>query len=238
MTKIADYLLDMVFPRHCPVCDEVLPFGGKLICDDCERKTVFVREPRCRKCGKSLASERGEYCSDCSGVNHSFDRAVSAFVYNDALKDAVFRFKYGGRQEYAYFFADSIYRYLGREIRSFGAEALIPVPIHKNRLKKRGFNQAELIAERLGILMGLPVEKNLIKRIADTRPQKGLSREERRKNLKRAFKLTGNDVKLCRVIIIDDIYTTGSTVDEMAELLKKAGVSSVYVVTLCSGSAL
>jgi len=238
MTGITDYLLDMVFPRRCPVCDEVLPFGGKLICDDCERKMVFVREPRCRRCGKTLISDRGEYCADCSGISHSFDRAVSVFVYNDAMQEAVFRFKYRGRQEYADFFAESIKQYLGREILSFGAEALIPVPIHKNRLKKRGFNQAELIAERLGSLIGIPLEKKLVKRVEDTRPQKGLSREERRKNLKRAFKLTRNDVKLCRVIVVDDIYTTGSTVDEMAELLKKAGVSSVYVVTLCSGSAL
>ncbi len=238
MTGISDYILDMVFPRHCPVCDEILPFGGKLICDECEEKTVFVREPRCRKCGKSLAGDRSEYCGDCAVVRHSFDRAVSVYVYNDAMQEAVFRFKYGGRQEYADFFAESIKQYLGREILSFRADMLIPVPIHKNRLKKRGFNQAELIADRLGSLMGLPVEKNLIKRVADTRPQKGLSREERRKNLKRAFKLTRNDVKSCRVILIDDIYTTGSTVDEMAGLLKEAGVSSVYVVTLCSGSAL
>lgn len=226
----------MVFPRHCPVCDDIIPFGGKLICPDCERKTVFVGEPRCMKCGRVITDAAREYCSDCIEVKHEFTRAVSVFVYNDALQEAIFRFKYRGRQEYADFFAESIDHYLGREIASFGAEALIPVPIHKDRLKKRGFNQAELIAEKLGKLNGLKVEKDLIRRTRSTLPQKGLSREERRKNLKRAFKLTGNDVKLTKLIIIDDIYTTGSTVDEMAKLLKKAGASDVYVVTVCSGA--
>ena len=236
MMKITNVILDMVFPRHCPVCDEILPFGGKLICDECRKKTIFVSEPRCRKCGRALNSDRKEYCRDCEEIRHPFDRAVSVFIYNDAMREAVFRFKYGGRREYADFFAESIYRYLGREIRSFKAEALIPVPIHRDRLKKRGFNQAELIADRLSALSGIPVLKDLVVRVRATRAQKGLSREERRKNLKKAFKLTGNDVKLTGVIIIDDIYTTGSTVDEMALLLKRAGVSWVYVVTVCSGT--
>ncbi len=234
--KISDIVLDMVFPRHCPVCDGIIPFGGKLICRECEEKTLFVKEPRCVKCGRMLDSDRKEYCRDCLQVSHAFDRAVSVFIYNDALQDAVFRFKYGGRQEYADFFAESIEKYLGREIRSFGAEALIPVPIHRDRLAKRGFNQAELIADRLGALMGIPAVKDLVVRTAATRPQKGLSREERRKNLKKAFKLTRNDVKLTKVIIIDDIYTTGSTVDELSLLLRRAGISEVYVVTVCSGS--
>ncbi len=234
--KITDVMLDMVFPRHCPVCDDILPFGGGLICDDCREKTLFVTEPRCMICGRKLDSDRKEYCRDCLNVRHPFDRAVSVFIYNDALQEAVFRFKYGGRREYASFFAESIFRYLGREISSFMAEALIPVPIHRDKLKTRGFNQAGLIAGRLSALTGIPVEKDLVIRVKATRPQKGLNREERRKNLKRAFKLTRNDVKLTKVIIIDDIYTTGSTVDEMSLLLKRAGVSEVYVVTVCSGT--
>ena len=228
----------MLFPRHCPVCDSVLPFGGGLICGDCREKLLYVREPRCRKCGRMLLDSSKEYCPDCAEVKHGFDRAVSVFIYNDAMQEAVFRFKYQKRQEYADFFAESIAGYLGREIRGFGAEALIPVPLHKDRLKKRGYNQAELLSVRLGKILNIPVEASLIKRIRATAPQKTLKRGERRKNLKKAFKLSRNDVKLTKVIIVDDIYTTGSTVDEISDLLRQAGVEHVYVVTVCSGTPL
>ncbi|MBQ7724592.1 MAG: ComF family protein [Lachnospiraceae bacterium] len=235
---IKDIVLDMLFPRRCPVCDSVLPFGGGLICEDCSKKLRNVREPRCRKCGRMLTGAGKEYCPDCENVRHGFERAVSAFVYNDAMQDAIFRFKYQGRQEYADFFAESMSKYLGRELRGFGAEALIPVPLHKDRLKKRGYNQAVLLSERLGKIMGIRVEKDLVKRVRATAPQKTLTREERRKNLKKAFKLSGNGVKLTKVIIVDDIYTTGSTVDEISDLLRVAGVRSVYVATVCSGTPL
>lgn len=233
-----DFLLDMVFPRRCPVCDDVLPFGGALICDGCRKKLMYVSEPRCRKCGKALYNETGEYCADCLKVEHSFDRAVSAFIYNDAARDAIFRFKYRGRQEYARFFAESIWKRLGEEIRSFNAPALIPVPIHRDRLKKRGYNQAALLAAELSGLSGYPVYDRIIGRVRNTAPQKNLSREERMKNMKRAFKLSGNVVELTKAVIVDDIYTTGSTADEMSKVLKSAGIRDVYVVTVCSGTPL
>ena len=228
--------LDALFPRRCAVCDTVLPFGGGKICASCAEKLVPVRDPRCMKCGRMLYSNSAEYCRDCADVKHAFDRAVSAFVYNDAMQESIFRYKYGGRKEYADFYAETMAQYLGKEIRSFKADALIPVPLHKSRLRKRGFNQSALIARKLGKILDIDVAEKLVERVKRTSPQKNLNREERRKNLKRAFKISKNDVKLTRVIIVDDIYTTGSTVDEIALLLRAAGVREVYVATLCSGS--
>ncbi len=236
--SLFEVVLDILYPRHCAVCDEILPFGGGLICEECEDKPVPVSGPRCMKCGRMLYSDREEYCSDCREVIHFYDRAFSVFVYNDAMQQSIFRFKYQGKQEYADFYAESIYKYLGREIMGFKADALIPVPLHKDRLKKRGYNQASLIAGRLSKLTGIKVEEDLVQRVAATMPQKNLNREERRKNLKRAFLLSRNIVELTRVIIVDDIYTTGSTVDEMSLLLKEAGVREIYVVTVCSGTPL
>ncbi|MBR2187351.1 MAG: ComF family protein [Lachnospiraceae bacterium] len=236
--SLFEVVLDILYPRHCAVCDELLPFGGGLVCIGCERKPLPVSGPRCMKCGRMLGSDREEYCSDCREVIHFYDRAFSVFVYNDVMQQSIYRFKYRGKQEYADFYGESIVRYLGREIESLGADALIPVPLHKDRQKKRGYNQASLIAKKLSKLTGIRLEDDLVRRVAATRPQKNLNREERRKNLKRAFLLSRNIVKLTRVIIVDDIYTTGSTVDEMSLLLKEAGVREVYVVTVCSGSPL
>ena len=127
---------------------------------------------------------------------------------------------------------------LGKTIRGWQAQALIPVPIHKERRRKRGYNQAELLADRLGKRMGIPVRNDLIVRCKKTIPQKNLKGAERENNLKRAFKIRRNDVKLSTIIIIDDIYTTGSTVDEMAEMLGQLGIDKIYVLTLAIGKGI
>ncbi|MDE7045569.1 MAG: ComF family protein, partial [Acetatifactor sp.] len=115
------------------------------------------------------------------------------------------------------------------------ADALIPVPVHPSRKRRRGYNQAELIARRLSELSGIPMEAALIRRVKKTRPLKGLSNSERQNNLKRAFKIDINDVKLNTIVIIDDIYTTGATIDSMAQVLKEKGVKKIYFMALAVG---
>lgn len=235
---IRELMLDLIYPRRCPVCDNILRFRRGLICPSCAGELEAVREPSCRKCGRRLFSETAEYCRDCLSVSHTFDRCISAFIYNDAMQGSIFRFKYGNRKEYAQFFVQSMARIGWREIKALDPEALIPVPLYKKRLSERGFNQAELLAAGLSKELGVPVITGLLERRKNTAPQKMLSREARRKNLKKAFQLSSCDVKLKRVIVIDDIYTTGSTLDEIAFLLKGAGVQEVYGFTLCSGISL
>ena len=120
-------------------------------------------------------------------------------------------------------------------LRSWQPDALIPVPLHKSRMRKRGFNQAALVAERMGERLGIPVEEKLLIRVKKTNPQKELNDSARRENLKNAFQLCGNDVKLKRVVLIDDIYTTGSTLDAAAAALLAAGVEKVYFLSICIG---
>ncbi len=120
-------------------------------------------------------------------------------------------------------------------LRSWQAEALIPVPIHKSRMRKRGFNQAALVAERMGERLGIPVEKDILVRVKKTKAQKNLSDAERRENLKNAFQVSGNELKLKRVVLVDDIYTTGSTLDAGASVLREAGAEKVYFLSICIG---
>ncbi len=162
---------------------------------------------------------------------------MSLFIYNDPVRRSIAYFKYKGRREYADYYAEEMVRNLGRKILSLKPDVLIPVPISTERRKKRGYNQAELLAEGIGRLLNIRVEKDLMVRVRDTAPQKELDRAGRRKNLKRGFKIRADVVKLETAIIIDDIYTTGSTADEIARVLKKAGTDRVYVVTLSSGLA-
>ena len=120
-------------------------------------------------------------------------------------------------------------------LRQIRPDALIPVPIHSSRKRARGYNQAQLIAEALSEHTGIPVNGVLIGRCKRTKPLKNLTGRERQNNLKKAFKILQNDVKLDTIVIIDDVYTTGSTVDAMTQVLQSAGISKVYVLTLTIG---
>ena len=236
--KIWECFLNLLFPRRCAVCDGILQETKAGICPECRRKLVYIREPRCRKCGKQLLDEEEEYCAGCKGNQKNFDRGIVLFAYNDAMKKSIYRFKYANRREYSRFYAAEICRCLGKEIARFSADAIVPVPLHKKRQKKRGYNQAELIAAQVGQHMGIPVKTRLLIRSKNTKALKKMRRTERENNLKKAFKIWENDVKLDTVIIIDDILTTGSTINEISGVLKEAGIKKVYFVALSSGAEL
>ena len=189
------------------------------------------------KCGKELESEEVEYCSDCMRNRHLFDRGRAVFTYK-SVSDSIYRYKYQGRQEYAAYYAECMTERLGQWIVQRRADALIPVPVHSSKLHVRGYNQAEVLAKELGSILHIPVVTDFIKRVRKTSPMKDLSVSERQNNLKRAFKICRNDVKLSTIIIIDDIYTTGSTIDAMSYELRGAGVKHIYFVTLAIGKGL
>lgn len=225
--------LDLVFPARCPICDKPAPFP-EIICPACREKPVPVEAPRCLKCGKHIEDEREEYCRGCRLTVHEFEQGRGMFLYRSAAA-SIYRFKYAGRQEYARFYAEQIVKNLGKVIRRWKPDALVPVPIHFTRKRERGYNQAEVLAGEIGKRMGIPVRADLLRRVKKTMPQKLLDEAERQNNLKRAFKIDRNDVELKRVIIVDDIYTTGSTIDACAAELKRAGTEKIYFITAAIG---
>ncbi|MFI3236890.1 MAG: ComF family protein [Lachnospiraceae bacterium] len=229
-------LKELLFPRHCPICDGIVPKLGNLCCDTCLPKLQYVGENFCIKCGKKLQKEEMEYCEDCRKYEHIFERARSLFEYQ-SVAQGIFRFKYQNRQEYADFYGEMIYRYLKDWFVYIGADAIVPVPLHKSRMQERGYNQAQLIAQALSKRLHIPTLSKSVVRCKKTTPQKVLNRKERQNNLKKAFKIVRNDVKLKTVLIVDDIYTTGSTVDALAEVLLEAGAYKIFVVTLATGVA-
>lgn len=229
----ADAAVTLLYPRRCPVCDEPVKPWNALICEECASKFAYIEPPYCLKCGKHIGDGSKEYCDDCAAHPHLFDSGRALFSYR-SVSSSIARFKYQGRREYAACYAACMAERLGGFIRSCRAEALVPVPLHKSRFRKRGYNQAQVLAEELSALTGIPVRTDLIERAEKTAPMKDLSAAERQNNLKKAFKICRNDVKLS-IIIIDDIYTTGSTIDAMSRELKKAGVERIYFVTLAIG---
>lgn len=230
-------IIQLFFPRRCPICDDIIPMKEGLACEACCKKIKYVSEPKCRKCGKELRNEEKIFCTDCDTHKHSFDYGFALYDYQ-SMKESIYRFKYKKRAEYAKFYAKDIWDRYAEEIKKMGAEALIPVPLHKSKLKVRGYNQAELIAKELSKLSGIPCNSKIVYRIRKTVPQKELDVVERENNLKKAFNIPSDVVKLNKTIVIDDIYTTGSTIDAVSGELKQRGMRNVYFITLCIGEGI
>ncbi len=235
--QVIESFLNLIYPRHCPVCDNVLKYSEckELIHEECKEKIKYVSGPVCMKCGKPLKKdETSEYCGDCMNTKHRFKRGFSVFNYR-SIAGSIYKFKYLGRQEYADFYAKETEKRLGKKLKSLGIDAIIPVPMYEEKEYKRGYNQAGVYAKKLSKRIKIPVFDDVIVRTKQTRPMKELDVRGRRNNLKKAFNIIRNDVKFKCILIIDDIYTTGSTIDEIAHEFQMAGVKEIYFLTLAIG---
>ncbi len=232
-------VLDVIYPRVCPVCRDVVTPKGEMICPDCRERLQYVKEPMCMRCGKPIASEQEEYCADCRRRTYQYERGFAVFVYDDVMQRAVADYKYYNRKEFAEFFAAEMATVFRKRLKHLGAEGLVPVPVHAARKRYRGYNQAEVLCRELSKRIGLPVLDILV-RNRKTAPQKELDASERLHNLESAIVLnteTLQDRKLPkRVLLVDDIYTTGSTAQACTGVLTRGGVNKVYVFSLCIGT--
>lgn len=236
LLKLWEIVMDLIFPRRCAVCDRTIT-GKDGVCRWCEPKLRFIQEPTCMKCGKHVRDDSDMYCYDCKRTVKDYERGFAVFEY-EFIKESLFKFKYSGRAEYSRFYALMTEKRLGETLKNLGIEAFVPVPIHRRRYMKRGYNQAFEYARDLSKITGIRVEKDWIARNINTVPLKKLSNRERQKNLEKAFIVKRNDVKLTKVCIVDDIYTTGATINRIASLLKGQGVKEVYFVTIAIGEGL
>ena len=228
---------DLFFPRRCPICDRPVKPYGQLICTECADVPQPVGDFTCRKCGKPVAPEE-EYCEDCRRKPHMFYAGAAAFRYR-SVSGSLYRFKYEKRREYADYYCDILAQTLERFLEETGEEhrpeMLIPVPCSKARMRKRGDNQAALLAEGTARRAGIEVREDLLVRSKDTAAMRRMSAAERQNNLKKAFHVYGNGVRLKSIMLIDDIFTTGATIDACAGPLLEAGAKEVSFLTLAIG---
>lgn len=187
----------------------------------------------CLKCGKPVAAEM-EFCRECGETHREFDRGRGVFLYNNKMRQSLLRYKYYGSREYGEYYSSAICRYAGREIRMWRPNLIVPVPMHPRKQRERGFNQAADLAEKVGNILDIPMSDQVVHKIKATRSQKKLSAVERKQNLRTVFQVTERLDGL-RILVIDDVYTTGSTIEAMAHVLKAAGADKVFFVALCIG---
>ena len=226
-------VLDILFPRRCPVCGEVVEQEGGLICLSCFPKLSFIKSPTCKKCGKEILDETMEFCEDCMTHRHSFEYGIGLINYDETARRSMAKIKYENKREYLDFYGNAMAARHGRAILDMRVDAIVPVPVHPSRRRRRGFNQAEILAEIIGKKLGIPVETKLLFRTRKTLPQKELTAAERLKNLSGAFCMGKVPDGVKSVLLVDDIYTTGSTAEACSRVLRHAGVEHVYVAVIC-----
>lgn len=232
LKKAGEKILALFYPHTCPLCGELTE---RRVCQNCAREVWYIEEPRCKKCGKPIRDEKREYCFDCSCNRHSYERGMSLWKHEKQVRSSIYRFKYQNQRVYSRFYAEELSKKFKKYVFQWEISLIIPIPLSRKRRKERGFNQAELLAVRLSGLLQIPNDTVHLRRVVDTIPQKKLGIEERKRNLANAFLWTGQKISGKNVLLIDDIYTTGNTIDSAAKVLKKAGAEKVYFLTISIG---
>lgn len=231
-TDVKQRLLSLLFPRRCPVCEDIVTPRGELICPDCERQLHFLSEPTCQICGREILSEEEELCENCKRHRFLFVRSLALLGYNDVAARSISRIKYTGAREFLDYYGRAAAVRCGAQIQRMAVDALVPVPVHASRRRKRGYNQAEVLAEVMGRELGIPVYSAALLRNKKTAASKELNAAERLKNLMSAFYAGTIPVDLHRVLLVDDIFTTGATMEACTRVLLQAGVQEVYCFAL------
>ncbi|WP_165920866.1 ComF family protein [Muricomes intestini] len=224
-----------MYPKVCPFCGKISAEG---ICDCCKKKVIYIKDSRCMCCGKPVEKEEQEFCRDCSCHQKAYEQGRSLWVHRPPVSSALYRFKYKNKRYYGRIFAEEMAKSLEDQIYRWQIEEMIPVPLHPARRKMRGYNQAEILAEELGKIIDIPVNDKILYRIRNTKPQKSLDDAQRTQNLKGAFAVSKQHNIKRNILIIDDIYTTGSTINKAAHMLKLGGAEKVYFLTVSIGQGL
>lgn len=209
--------LKIIYPDRCPLCDTALPVRGN--------------NGFCSPCKNLIDKSKGPFYINYNENLSNIDSGICAYPYS-LVGPGIYKFKYMNRAPYAETLGKAMVDRAKDYIDGINPDLLIPVPLHKKRLIKRGYNQANELALEISKLTGIPVWKEAVIRVRNTAPQKLMSKNKRGINVKKAFIVIENVVNFRRVVVIDDIFTTGSTINAIAGELKAAGVEKVFFLTL------
>ncbi len=237
LKKIEEYtdaFLDLIYPSKtiCYMCGGTQEKDAKYsLCHNCYNNLPFIPEHHCVKCGIPLRMvEDGPICRQCANSNYYFDRAISTVKYEKDVKTLIYKLKYSNHTYLAktigYIMADRL------EQEGIEIDIIVPVPLYKNKEKERGFNQSTLIGKYISEKTNIPLIVDSCVRIKNTKVMYNLTKRERLENVERAFKVTDQETIVGRdILLVDDIFTTGSTVNSCSKELVNSGAKSVTVFT-------
>lgn len=252
LKRIGSGALDLIYPMslYCISCGKIIDSSRTYrLCNECMEAASWTGARRCAKCGRPLAeNDPGERCFACSSRDagedgHSFDKGHACAGYGTVEQAVIFAFKYGSRSDIGSTLGEIMFDRMaseyGEDVLAGMYDLVVPVPVSSSKKKKRGYNHAALMAESFAKRAGLICDSSMIIRTRDTAPMKGLSPVERRANISGAFEIRERRRPLVagkNILIADDIFTTGSTVDEIALLLKDAGARRVDFLAYAGGA--
>jgi ComF family protein len=237
--SVADGALGFIYPNACQLCGKERATAAEgFVCSRCWQQVRFIRPPFCKRCGLPFQGELTApfECSNCREMKLHFRSARSAVSASGAVLEVIHRYKYNRALWFEPFLTDLLLREALPELRGEKWDYIVPVPLHPAKKRQREFNQAERLATFLSAAAKIPLDTTLLQRIAATSTQTKLTREQRAKNMRNAFamqdrrKLDGE-----RILLFDDVFTTGATTDACARVLLAAGAAEVSVWTLARG---
>ncbi|PYJ02888.1 MAG: amidophosphoribosyltransferase [Verrucomicrobia bacterium] len=231
--------LGLFYPEACQLCAtaRATPAEG-FVCADCRDQVRFVEPPFCDRCGLPYpgAITTTFECSNCRDAEFHFRSARSAVVARDQILDVIHRYKYSRALWFELFLAGLLVRQAAPELAKESWDLIVPVPLHPTKEREREFNQAQRLAHRLSAATRIPVNNRLVKRVLPTRTQTRLNRAERIANVRHAFAMRpGQRLDGQRLVLVDDVLTTGATTSACAGVLMRAGASEVCVWTVARG---
>lgn len=238
---IIDKLLEVIYPSgiYCISCGSMIDSSRDYaLCDDCLNEFHWVGEKTCAKCGKILEADyKHELCYDCREFDHEFDKGFTCVWYGLLERGVLMDYKYRGKPYIGRKLGEIMYDRM--ELEDVVYDLIVPVPMHRRRQIERGYNQAQVMAAEMAKRKGVTCASELLVRTRETAAMKGLGSFDRRENLKNAFAVSPKNHYTIRgkaILLVDDIYTTGSTLDACSRVLKDAGASAVYVLTFACGA--
>lgn len=236
---LGEGLISLLLAADCGVCQHPLePSNITFVCIDCWSKIKWLKDPYCSKCSRPLPptfkSIPTFLCPECRRQNVYFKRAFIPTLYEGVMKKVIHLLKYNKKTGIMRTLKKIIKSYFDHLNSSFPClDLVVPIPLHRKKLRERGFNQAELIAKVVARHLQVRLTKGNLKRTKATITQTSLDRKERRRNLREAFAVKNRDeFQAKNVLLVDDVYTTGTTIKEAAKVLKEARVKDVYVFAL------
>ena len=229
-------ITDVIFPPRCLGCAEIIPQQSlQIFCPTCKGKVRFITGSLCPICGMAFFDSPApdHLCGNCLERKPYFSLARAVASYETLILDTIHQFKYGRNISTGTALASFMAEFCFPDFDFTDYSLILPVPLHIRRLRERGFNQALILAKAIGKKYSIPVNFSLLKRRKFTLTQTGLDKKEREKNIRDAFAINDTDeTKGKNIILIDDVYTTGATINQCAKTLIKAGAGKVAVLTL------
>jgi ComF family protein len=237
LLELKDDLLDFVYPQSCPICEKPLNRGEKEVCENCWSTLASLPAPFCPYCKSFLEDEEATLKHRCVYSSHPEDRKILAVrslgTFDDYYKTLIHRLKYDKKIPLGKRLAQSLGEKVACEKDFISCDLIIPVPLHRTRHRSRGFNQSQILAEGISEVTNLPLIKDILKRKKNTQDQTYLNAQQRKENVRGAFVVTQPErIVGKQVILVDDVITTGATLNECARMLLNARAKKIFAVTL------